>query len=207
MKILDYKWSLIIYQFKTLIFRFISLIIKYKVNLIYFTFAFIIGILLIVFSFEFYYYFNEVLLSEDYSILNAGESSSQGSNPHNINSGGGSSNNPNPGSNPGPGPGPDFGYHPSWLDTVMIKDTDRLANYLANHTGKDLQKAGIMFGNYGPNNQPVGYFDKDLSRVARYVRFIHRDWFNRVSLNTQPITDGLIYNIRTLRMDVPRTFS
>jgi hypothetical protein len=89
----------------------------------------------------------------------------------------------------------------------MIKDTDRLANYLANHTGKDLQKAGIMFGNYGPNNQPVGYFDKDLSRVARYVRFIHRDWFNRVSLNTQPITDGLIYNIRTLRMDVPRTFS
>jgi hypothetical protein len=94
-----------------LIFRFISLIIKYKVNLIYFTFAFIIGILLIVFSFEFYYYFNEVLLSEDYSILNAGESSSQGSNPHNINSGGGSSNNPNPGSNPGPGP--DFGYHPS----------------------------------------------------------------------------------------------
>ena len=104
------------------------------------------------------------------------------------------------------GLGPDFGYHPSWLDTVMIKDTDRLANYLANNTGKDLQKAGIMFGNYGPNNQPVGYFDKDLSRVARYVRFIHRDWF-RVSLNTQPITDGLIYNIRTLRMDVPRTFS
>ena len=205
MKILDYKWSLRIYQFKTLIFRFISLIIKYKVNLIYFTFAFIIGILLIVFSFEFYCYFNEVLLSEDYSILNAGESSSQGSNPHNINSRGGSSNNPNPGSNPGPGP--DFGYHPSWLDTVMIKDTDRLADYLANHTGKDLQKAGIMFGNYGPNNQPVGYFDKDLSRVARYVRFIHHDWFNRVALNTQPITEGLIYNIRTLRMDVPRSFS
>ena len=203
MKILDYKWSLRIYQFKTLIFRFISLIIKYKVTLIYFTFALIIGILLLVFSFEFYYYFNEVLLSEDYSILNAGESSSQGFNPHNINSGGSSSNNPNPGS------GPDFGYHPSWLDTVLIKikDTDRLADYLAKHKGKDLSKAGIMFGNYGPNNQPVGYFDKDLSKVARYVRQINREWFNSVALNTQPITDGLINNIRTLHMDVPKSFS
>ena len=175
-------------------------------NVIPFIFALYFGFLLLSFFFQLYSYFNELLLDKD-SFLFIGESSSQGSNPHNINSGGGSSNNPNPGSNPGPGPGPDFGYHPSWLDTVMIKDTDRLANYLANHTGKDLQKAGIMFGNYGPNNQPVGYFDKDLSRVARYVRFIHRDWFNRVSLNTQPITDGLIYNIRTLRMDVPRTFS
>jgi hypothetical protein len=175
-------------------------------NVIPFIFALYFGFLLLSFFFQLYSYFNELLLDKD-SFLFIGESSSQGSNPHNINSGGGSSNNPNPGSNPGPGPGPEFGYHPSWLDTVMIKDTDRLANYLANHTGKDLQKAGIMFGNYGPNNQPVGYFDKDLSRVARYVRFIHRDWFNRVSLNTQPITDGLIYNIRTLRMDVPRTFS
>ena len=173
-------------------------------NVIPFIFALYFGFLLLSFFFQLYSYFNELLLDKD-SFLFIGESSSQGSNPHNINSGGGSSNNPNPGSNPGPGP--DFGYHPSYFDTVMIKDTDRLANYLANHTGKDLQKAGIMFGNYGPNNQPVGYFDKDLSRVARYVRFIHRDWFNRVALNTQPITDGLIYNIRTLRMDVPRTFS
>jgi hypothetical protein len=47
----------------------------------------------------------------------------------------------------------------------MIKDTDRLANYLANHTGKDLQKAGIMFGNYGPNNQPVGYEDEESWRL------------------------------------------
>ena len=178
-----------------------------KYNIIPFIFALYIGFLLLSFSFQLYSYFNELLLDKD-SFLFIGESSSQGSNPHNINSGGGSSNNPNPNSNPNsnPGPGPNYGNHTGYFDTVMIRDTDRLANHLEHFRGKFIQASGVMFADYHGHSHPVGLRHADLSRVVRYVRDIHPEWFYRVGPNTTRISDDLIRQIRDLHRDVPSDF-
>ena len=190
------------------LFLFRLFLIKY--NVIPFILALYIGFLLLSVYFQLYSYFNE-LLDKD-SFLFIGESSSQGSNPQNINSGGGSSNNPNPGSNPNsnpnsnPGPGPDYGNHPGWLNTVMNRDTDRLANHLEHFRGKYFRATGVLFADYHGSNNPVYNHHADLSRTVRYVRDIHPEWFYRVGPDTTVVSEGLIRDIRNLHRDVPSNF-
>ena len=135
-----------LYSLKILIFRFLLVVIKNKE--VFLIFLFVFTLLFLYLEYLYIFLLNQVIISEDCFTLNitGGESSSQGSNPQNINSGGSFSNNPNPGSDPGPGPG--FGLHPSYLDTVMIRDTDRLANHLEHFRGKVLSNAGINFVRY-----------------------------------------------------------
>jgi hypothetical protein len=114
------------------------------------------------------FFLNQNVLSEGSSILNAvGESSSQGSSQQNISGVGSSSNNPHPGPNPNPGPAV------SYMDTVLARDTDRLASYLESYRNEFYQKAGVLFSDYRSNNQPIGYYNREISRIARFVRTLH----------------------------------
>jgi hypothetical protein len=123
MEILEYKRSLTIRNKQE--YKWFYGIRNKHIFLIVFILSILIGFLLVVLIFDYYFY--EALLSEDYSILNAGENSSQTSSQQNFNNGGSSSNNPNP--NPNPNPGPAVSY----TDTVLIRDTDRLASYLESY--------------------------------------------------------------------------
>jgi hypothetical protein len=151
--------------FKILIFRFVSVIVKNKEVIFIFFFVFTFTFFGFLFLEHVYNFFlNQSVLSEDSSILNAvGESSSQGSSQQNISGGGSSSNNPNP--NPGPAV--------SYMDTVLARDTDRLASYLESYRNEFYQRAGVLFSDYRANNQPIGYYNREISRIARFVRTLH----------------------------------
>jgi hypothetical protein len=98
-------------QFKILIFKLDSLIVKNKevIFILFLLFTFLFLSLEHVYNF----YLNKVIISEDCFRLNIiGESSSQGSSQPNISGGGSSSNNPNPHGDPGPGPS--YGTHPTF---------------------------------------------------------------------------------------------
>ena len=192
--------------FKILIFRFVSVIVNNKEVIFIFFFVFTFTFFWFLFlEYVYNFFLNQNVLSEGSSILNAvGESSSQGSSQQNISGGGSSSNNPNP--NPDPGPGPHYGTHPSYLDTVMMTDTDRLALYLEQYRIRFFQHAGVLFSDYRPNNPPIGPYDQEYSRIARFVRTLHPEWFQRNTLNTQQINTTIIERIRGLHMDVPSNY-
>jgi hypothetical protein len=189
--------------FYILIYRFVSVIVKNKevIFIFFFVFAFTFFWLLYL-EYVYNFFLNQSVLSEDSSILNVvGESSSQGSSKHNISGGGGSSNNPHP--HPDRGPGPHFGTHPCYWDTVMVRDTDRLADYLVEHKHQLFQTAGIHFGDYTPSNYPSGH-NPEYSRIAKFVRHLHPEWFYHRRPDLTSIGDGIIDNIRAINRDVPR---
>jgi hypothetical protein len=195
-------------QFKLLIFRLgLDSVIVNNEEVIFIC-LFILPFLFLSLKYLFKFLINKSLINEGYFIFNlTGESSSQGSSQHNINSGGeGSSNNPNPNRNPAdPGPGPQFNWHPSWLNTVMIKikDTDQFADYLEIHKDKTLGKANIGF-----DSAPSRLLERDknvyFSKIARGIKKHHPEWFH-CSWNRGHLTivdNDFINKIRTLHKDI-----
>jgi hypothetical protein len=190
-------------QFKLLIFRLgLDSVIVNNEEVI-FIFLFILPFLFLSLKYLFKFLINKSLINEGYFIFNlTGESSSQGSSQQNINSGEGSSNNPNPAD---PGPGPQFNWHPSWLNTVMIKikDTDKFADYLEMHKGRTLGKANIGF-----DSAPSRLLERDknvyFSKIARGIKKHHPEWFH-YSRNRGHLTlvdNDFINKIRTLHKDI-----
>ena len=183
-----------------LIFKFFLLIIKN--NVIFYILVVMLVCLLWSLEHADNFLFNGGLWSEDYSTLNA--------------TGGSSSNNPNPNPRPnpssgyesGPGPGSNSGPNPGFWDSILnpdLKDTDRLANRFESFKGHYIKRSGILFGNYTAYNQPTGYYDADLSRVARYIKLHHPTLFPS-NPHVSIITDQLINNIRVINENIPQNY-
>lgn len=197
MKTLEYK-SLYVFlkekvnKFKFLIF--ISIWLKVnnqKVNITLFIFTCIIGLWSLEYAFNFFFY--EGILSEDYSILKFGESSSQEPSGQNFNSGENSSHN-----------------NSKFFDTVLNSntntDTDRLANYLVRHQNDIyVGRAGIKFST-APDSR-ISFFNEEYSRIARFVKSYHNGVFDRGSPQNTWITDDLLSKIKNIKENVPYDFT
>ena len=203
------KMSLIIHAFAFLILR-LPFLMEPDVDFLFiFT---IFNILCMEHAFDFFS--NESLLNEDSSILNMGESSSQGSSGQNPNNGGGSSQGPS-GQNPKdhfnkdryPWPNRNPIPVPYYHNTVTgsITDTERLANHLEQHEragARFVNRAGIRFTT---GDVVLGTYNEEMSRIARWVREEHNVFYTTGPDNTT-IDDNLIWSLRRMRWNVPGDF-
>ena len=204
------KMGLIIHAFAFLILR-LPFLMEPNVDFLFiFT---IFNILSMEHAFDFFS--NESLLNEDSSILNMGESSSQGSSGQNPNNGQGSSQGPSgqnpkyllnkdryPWPNRNPIPTPD--YH--IITTGSITDTERLANYLEEHEragARFVNRAGIRFTT---GNVVLGTYNEEMSRIARWVREDFHNVFYTPGPDNTRIDDNLIWSLRRMRQNVPADF-
>lgn len=190
-------------KFQSLILRSISFIQANKeLTFFLFIFTYILGQLYL--NWDISSFYNNDVLSEDFSILNAGEGSSQELGQEQA-QGSGQGSGQEPGQEPGPGGGNDYTSHLSNTIHLERTDTDRLANYLETLRGlKTINKAGIHLNE---SYVKTSFHDEEYSRIARYVYKIHPDIFkNRGSPGSTVINDSLLLSIRSLGENVPPHF-
>ena len=86
-------------------------------------------------------------------------------------------------------------------------DTDRLASYLEAYRGRYFERAGVYLGPRGPRGQGPrgqdlrGLYHPEYSKIAKFVRSIHPEWFHAYRPNTQVIDFDIIRKIRGLHRE------
>jgi transposase-like protein len=101
----------------------------------------------------------------------------------------------------------DFNNKSNFFKTVLnehdYKDTDKLADHLSLYEHKYLKDTDVRLS---VERRLVGEYNKELSRIARFVRKDNPNFFFASSPSSTNITIELISNIRNLHQNVPSDF-